>query len=102
MEHQADRRGPRSRTPRRLTARGLTLSPRAFALRTDHDLAYLAAIRAGLGIGACQAPLAARSPILVPVSAQRALRASRLGRDARRPSRGAACARRSPMFDHLA
>ncbi|MCB9600713.1 MAG: LysR family transcriptional regulator [Sandaracinus sp.] len=50
-----------------LAAMGLDLSPRAFALRTDHDLAYLAAIRAGLGIGACQAPLAARSPALVAV-----------------------------------
>ncbi|MCB9636956.1 MAG: LysR family transcriptional regulator, partial [Sandaracinus sp.] len=50
-----------------LAAMGLDLSPRAFVLRTDHDLAYLAAIRAGLGIGACQAPLAARSPALVAV-----------------------------------
>jgi len=50
-----------------LAAMGLELSPGAFALRTDHDLAYLAAIRAGLGIGACQAPLATRPPTLVPV-----------------------------------
>lgn len=50
-----------------LAAMGLELSPRAFALRTDHDLAYLASIRAGLGIGACQTPLAARAPALVPV-----------------------------------
>jgi DNA-binding transcriptional LysR family regulator len=36
-----------------------------FALRTDHPLAALAAIRAGYGIGICQAPLAARTPKLV-------------------------------------
>lgn len=36
-----------------------------FALRTDHQLAALAAIRAGYGIGICQAPLAARTPRLV-------------------------------------
>jgi len=36
-----------------------------FALRTDSDVAQLAAIRAGLGIGMCQARLAARDPALV-------------------------------------
>jgi DNA-binding transcriptional LysR family regulator len=34
------------------------LQRRAFALRSDSDLAQLAAIRAGFGIGVCQAPLA--------------------------------------------
>ncbi|MFC3230582.1 LysR family transcriptional regulator [Marinibaculum pumilum] len=38
-----------------------------FALRADSDLAQLAAIRAGFGIGACQLPLAARDPQLRPV-----------------------------------
>ncbi len=38
-----------------------------FALRADSDLAQLAAIRAGFGIGACQLPLAARDPRLRPV-----------------------------------
>ncbi len=38
-----------------------------FALRTDSDLAHLAAIRAGFGIGICQVGLAARAPELVRV-----------------------------------
>jgi len=37
----------------------------AFAVRTDSDLAQLALIRAGSGIGICQVPLAARNPDLV-------------------------------------
>ncbi|HSX60385.1 MAG TPA: LysR family transcriptional regulator [Tahibacter sp.] len=39
----------------------------AFALRTDSDLAQLALIRAGAGIGICQVPLARRTPELVRV-----------------------------------
>lgn len=38
-----------------------------FSLRTDSDLAHLAAIRAGFGIGICQCALAARTPGLVRV-----------------------------------
>ncbi|MHB0952647.1 MAG: LysR family transcriptional regulator [Allorhizobium sp.] len=38
-----------------------------FALRTDSNLAQLAAIRAGCGIGMCQNALAHRDPDLVPV-----------------------------------
>ncbi|TDG10724.1 LysR family transcriptional regulator [Paraburkholderia guartelaensis] len=38
-----------------------------FAFRADSDLAQLAAIRAGFGIGGCQSPLAARDPKLVRV-----------------------------------
>jgi len=45
----------------------LPLTREHFAFRTDNDLAQLAALRAGFGIGACQAPLAARDPDLVPV-----------------------------------
>ena len=37
----------------------------AFALRTDSDLAQLAAIRAGFGIGICQRPIARHEPDLV-------------------------------------
>jgi DNA-binding transcriptional LysR family regulator len=40
--------------------------PTGFTLRTDSQLAQLAAIRAGLGIGICQVALARRPP-LVPV-----------------------------------
>ncbi|MCT9812042.1 LysR family transcriptional regulator [Acidovorax sp. Be4] len=43
----------------------------AFALRTDSDLAQLAFIRAGGGIGACQVTLARRDPSLVRVLPQR-------------------------------
>jgi DNA-binding transcriptional LysR family regulator len=39
----------------------------SLALRTDSDVAQLAAIRAGFGIGGCQARLAARDPALVRV-----------------------------------
>lgn len=42
----------------------------SFALRIDSDLAQLAAIRAGFGIGICQVPVAARDPRLVPVLAK--------------------------------
>ena len=38
-----------------------------FALRTDSDLAQLAAMRAGFGIGVCQVRIAARDPALVRV-----------------------------------
>ena len=40
-----------------------------FALKSDSDLAQLAAIRAGCGIGVCQVPLAARERHLVRVLA---------------------------------
>jgi DNA-binding transcriptional LysR family regulator len=43
------------------------LTRRAFALRTDSNLAQLAAIRAGFGIGLCQVALARRDPALVRV-----------------------------------
>lgn len=45
-------------------AAGLRLTRRQFALRTDSDAAQLSAIRAGLGIGVCQRPLASRLPAL--------------------------------------
>jgi hypothetical protein len=46
------------------------LRPELFAFRTDSDLAALAALRAGVGLGVCQAPLAARDPDLIPVEVQ--------------------------------
>lgn len=45
-----------------LAGAGLTLGPRDFALRTDSTLAQLAAVRAGVGIGVAQLPLA-RAPV---------------------------------------
>jgi DNA-binding transcriptional LysR family regulator len=43
------------------------LSRERFSFRSDNDLAQLAAVRAGFGIGACQAPIARRDPDLLPV-----------------------------------
>ncbi|MDQ0465652.1 DNA-binding transcriptional LysR family regulator [Caulobacter ginsengisoli] len=46
---------------------GLTIHRELFAYRTDSDLAQLAALRAGVGICACQPVIAARDPNLVPI-----------------------------------
>jgi DNA-binding transcriptional LysR family regulator len=54
-------------TMRTLEQAQLPFSREFFALRSDSDLAQLAALRAGFGIGACQAPLARRDPDLVAV-----------------------------------
>ena len=45
----------------------------SFALRVDSNLAQLAAIRAGFGIGLCQAAIARRDPALVRILAEVAL-----------------------------
>lgn len=50
-----------------LRADGFPVEPSDFTFRSDSDLAQLAALRAGLGIGVCQIPLAARDPALVRV-----------------------------------
>lgn len=42
----------------------------AFTMRTDSDVAQLALIRAGAGIGVCQVPVASRDPALVRVLPQ--------------------------------
>jgi DNA-binding transcriptional LysR family regulator len=50
-------------SPRRLaqiTGLNLPVTREMFALRTDSDLAQLAAIRAGFGVGVCQTPLGRR------------------------------------------
>ncbi|HEV7305876.1 LysR family transcriptional regulator [Ensifer sp.] len=52
---------------RAIMARSPALPDVPFALRTDSNLAQLAAIRAGLGIGLCQNGLAARDPDIVAV-----------------------------------
>ncbi len=52
---------------RALAERQLRVSRKMFAFRSDSDLAQFAALRAGFGVGACQAPLAARDPDLVEV-----------------------------------
>jgi DNA-binding transcriptional LysR family regulator len=45
-----------------LQGMGLAVTPAHFTFRSDSDLAQLAAVRAGLGIGVCQLPLAGRTP----------------------------------------
>ena len=62
---------------RAIVGRFPALGRPAFALRTDSDLAQLAAVRAGfgigigigIGIGVCQVPVARRDPDLVRVLA---------------------------------
>jgi DNA-binding transcriptional LysR family regulator len=50
---------------RAIEASGFPLRREMFAYRTDNQLAQIAAIRAGLGIGICHVALAARPPQLV-------------------------------------
>jgi hypothetical protein len=47
------------------------LTREMFALRSDSDLAQLAVLRAGFGIGMCQVPLARRDPNLKRLLARR-------------------------------
>jgi DNA-binding transcriptional LysR family regulator len=49
---------------REMQARGFPLGRGMFSLRTDSDLAQLASLRAGCGIGVCQLPLGARSGLV--------------------------------------
>jgi DNA-binding transcriptional LysR family regulator len=55
---------------RRLQARWPAFARAAFGLRTDSDLAHLAGVRAGYGIGIFQVPLGRRDPALVRVLAR--------------------------------
>src|SRR3569833_46709 len=55
---------------RSVRKRGFPVERSMFTLRSDSDLAQLAAIRAGFGIGVCQVGLARRSPELVRVLAK--------------------------------
>jgi len=52
---------------RSIGAEGPLVTREAFAFRCDSDLAQLAALRAGFGIGGCQLGIAADEPDLVPV-----------------------------------
>ena len=47
-----------------LAAVGLPLKRKDFAFRTDNDAAYIAAVRAGIGVGLCQLPIGAGPPPL--------------------------------------
>jgi DNA-binding transcriptional LysR family regulator len=53
--------------PESLPHLDLAVTRELFQLRCDNDLAQLAALRAGFGIGACQPAIAARDPNLVPL-----------------------------------
>ncbi|HSZ53427.1 MAG TPA: LysR family transcriptional regulator [Caulobacteraceae bacterium] len=53
--------------PSARAAVNIEITPELFALRTDSDIAQIAALRAGFGICGLQEPLAARDPNLVPV-----------------------------------
>jgi DNA-binding transcriptional LysR family regulator len=48
-----------------LAAQGVVIERSDFGFRTDSTLGQLAALRAGLGVGICQMPIAARDPGLV-------------------------------------
>ena len=50
---------------RSVRARGFVFDRGMFAFRSDSDLAQLAALRAGFGVGVCQVGIAQRSPDLV-------------------------------------
>lgn len=50
-----------------LQAQGVDLNREMFAFRSDSDLAQLAAIRAGFGVGVCQYGIARRNPDLVAI-----------------------------------
>ncbi len=49
---------------RALQVHGLPIGRDDFGFRSDHDLAQLAAIRAGLGVGMCQVPLGTRDGLV--------------------------------------
>ena len=59
-----DRLGPPAEVIAQL---GLPVGREIFALRTDNDLAHIAALRAGFGVGVCQRAVARRDPDLIPV-----------------------------------
>jgi DNA-binding transcriptional LysR family regulator len=48
-----------------IEAAGVSITREMFSLRTDSDLAQLAALRAGYGIGGCQVGIARRDPALL-------------------------------------
>ena len=53
--------------PRLMAAMPTPLGRDNFSFRSDSDLAQLAALRAGFGVGACHTGLARRDPDLIPV-----------------------------------
>ncbi|WP_036112128.1 MULTISPECIES: LysR family transcriptional regulator [Luteibacter] len=84
---------------RALRPAGVPYSREHFALRTDNDLAAMAAIRAGFGIGFCQVPLAHRMGLvrLLPDELEVCLPIWVVMHEDQRKSR-----RVRAVFDHLA
>lgn len=82
--------------------RGVTvpLERDRFAFRADNDLAQLAAVRAGLGIGGVQHAIAERDPALVPVLADQVRFELDMWLAMHESLRGVA--RAKALFDHLA
>ena len=52
---------------RAIQASGFDFQRQDFTFRTDHDLGYLAAIRAGIGVGVCHVALGRRDPDLLHI-----------------------------------
>ena len=71
-----------------------------FALRTDNDVAQLAAVRAGFGIGVCQLQVGRREGLVHDPARPVQLQAGYLDLHARDPARKSQ--RMRLMFDHLA
>lgn len=55
------------------SSRGIAASRDAFSFRSDSDLGQLAAVKAAMGVGMCQVPLAARYPCLKRVLPDQAI-----------------------------
>jgi DNA-binding transcriptional LysR family regulator len=55
------------RSFRAVASQGPAVSRDDFSFRVDNDLAQLAALKAGLGIGACQVTIAAKTGVMVPI-----------------------------------
>jgi DNA-binding transcriptional LysR family regulator len=92
----------RDQTYARLLERrvGMQFSRDMFAFRSDSDLAQLAALRAGFGIGACQLGIARRDRNLVPVMHTELAISMEVWLAMHRDLRGSRRVRL--MFDHLA
>jgi DNA-binding transcriptional LysR family regulator len=76
------------------------LSREFFSFRCDSDLALLAALRAGVGIGGCQKAIARRDPALVPVLEDRVSFSLEMWLAMHEDLRGSR--RVKLLFDHLA
>jgi DNA-binding transcriptional LysR family regulator len=79
---------------------GINISREDFAFRSDNDHAQIAALRAGIGIGICQAGIAMRDPNLRPLLANKMKFSLDMWLAVHRDMRGERRIR--IVFDHLA